>query len=113
MVDRARRKARPKHGAGLNKVDLEEVEICSDAESTKVLAIHEALERLSNEAPQKAKLVKLRYLRACRSRRPLLQWESLGPLPPATGRLPKHSCTARLSLARESSRWSLRPFDLR
>lgn len=61
MVDRARRKARPKHGGGLNKVGLEEVEICSDSESKKVLAIHEALELLTKEAPQKAELVKLRY----------------------------------------------------
>lgn len=61
MVDRARRKARPKHGGGLNRVDLEDIEICLDSESKEIIAMHEALEVLAKEAPEKAELVKLRY----------------------------------------------------
>lgn len=61
LVDRARQKARVRHGGGLERVDLEHVTVATDDGDDTVLAIHDALEKLALEAPQKAEIVKLRY----------------------------------------------------
>ena len=61
LVDRARRKGRPKHGGNRPQVDLEEDAVATESNSNQVLAIHEALERFEKIDPQKANLVKLRY----------------------------------------------------
>jgi RNA polymerase sigma factor (TIGR02999 family) len=62
LVDRARRKARPKHGGDRQRVDLEQdAAVDDDSSSEKLLALHQALDRFEREDPQKAQLVKLRY----------------------------------------------------
>jgi len=61
LVDRARQKARIRHGGGLDRVDLGHVTIATADTDETVLAIHEALEKLMQESPQKAEIVKLRY----------------------------------------------------
>lgn len=61
LVDRARQKARVRHGGGLEKVDLEHVTLATEDSDETVMAIHEALEKLAVESPQKAEIVKLRY----------------------------------------------------
>ena len=61
LVDRARQKARVRHGGQLERVDLEHVTIATGDTDDTVLAIHEALEKLALESPQKAEIVKLRY----------------------------------------------------
>ena len=61
LVDRARQKARVCHGGALERVDLEHVTLATEDSDDTVLAIHEALEKLSLEASQKAEIVKLRY----------------------------------------------------
>jgi len=61
LVDRARKKARLRHGGQLEKVDLAHVTIATEDTDDVILAIHEALERLAAESPQKAEIVKLRY----------------------------------------------------
>ena len=61
LVDRARRKARLRHGGELERVDLAHVTIATEDNEDTVLAIHEALEKLAVESPQKAEIVKLRY----------------------------------------------------
>jgi RNA polymerase sigma factor (TIGR02999 family) len=61
LVDRARQKARVRHGGQLKRVDLEHVTIATGDADDTVLAIHEALEKLALESPQKAEIVKLRY----------------------------------------------------
>jgi RNA polymerase sigma factor (TIGR02999 family) len=61
LVDRARQKARVRHGGELERVDLEHVTIATEDTEDTVLAIHEALEKLALESPQKAEIVKLRY----------------------------------------------------
>ena len=61
LVDRARRKGRPKHGGNRRQVDLEEDAVATESNSNQVLAIHGALERFEKIDPQKANLVKLRY----------------------------------------------------
>jgi RNA polymerase sigma factor (TIGR02999 family) len=61
LVDRARKKDRIRHGGELERVDLEHVTVATEDNDDTVLAIHEALEKLALESPQKAEIVKLRY----------------------------------------------------
>ena len=61
LVDHARQKARVRHGGGLERVDLDHVNLATEDNDATVLAIHEALEKLAHESPQKAEVVKLRY----------------------------------------------------
>jgi RNA polymerase sigma factor (TIGR02999 family) len=61
LVDRARQKARVRHGGGLERVDLEHVTLATEDSDDTVLAIHEAIEKLARESPQKAEIVKLRF----------------------------------------------------
>jgi RNA polymerase sigma factor (TIGR02999 family) len=61
LVDNARRKQRPKHGGGRLRVELEDA--CSLAEdgADQLLLVNDALSQLTQESPEKAELVKLRY----------------------------------------------------
>jgi len=61
LVDRARQKGRVRHGGELERVDLEHVTLATKDSDGTILAIHEALEKLALESPQKAEIVKLRY----------------------------------------------------
>ncbi len=61
LIERARKKARVRHGGRLERVDLEHVTVASQDSDEIVLLIHEALDKLATESPQKAEIVKLRY----------------------------------------------------
>lgn len=61
LVESARRKARVKHGGGLNRVELGEADLAITTTAARLLEIDEALERLSKEDPHAAELVKLRF----------------------------------------------------
>ena len=61
LVDRVRKKERIKHGGELERVDLEHVIIATEDSDDTVLAVHDALEKLALDSPQKAEIVKLRY----------------------------------------------------
>jgi RNA polymerase sigma factor (TIGR02999 family) len=61
LVESARRKARLKRGGNVERVDLHEVEISLDCQSSDVLALDEALARFATKHAEKAELVKLRY----------------------------------------------------
>lgn len=61
LVDRARQKARARHGGGLERVDLEHVNQAVEDSDATVLAMNDALEALTRESPQKAEIVKLHY----------------------------------------------------
>jgi len=61
LVDRARQKARVRHGGALERVDLERVTLATADPDETVLAVHEALEKLTLQSPQKAEIVKLHY----------------------------------------------------
>jgi RNA polymerase sigma factor (TIGR02999 family) len=63
LIESARRKQRLKHGGG--RAREEEVEIASPEPPEKLLALDEALERLSKTNSQAAELVKLRYFAGC------------------------------------------------
>ncbi len=61
LVDRARHKARVRHGGGLRRVDLDAVDPAAPPEDERLLALDDALTRLAAEHPSKAELVKLRH----------------------------------------------------
>ena len=61
LVERARSKKRIRHGGGRQRIDLD-TQLCVSADGDeKLLAINDALERLTAEEPEAAQAVKLRY----------------------------------------------------
>ena len=60
LIDSARRKKAARHGGHLERVTASAMDIAADADD-RLLAIHEALERLAAHDALKAELVKLRY----------------------------------------------------
>jgi RNA polymerase sigma factor (TIGR02999 family) len=61
LIERARRRKRIKHGGEYKRIDLEEVDVVVGPESIDMIALDEALARLTEEDKVKADLVKLRY----------------------------------------------------
>ena len=61
LIDRARKRNRTRHGHGLARVDLQQIEIAQTATDQQLLAVDEVLQRLATESPERAELVKLRY----------------------------------------------------
>jgi RNA polymerase sigma factor (TIGR02999 family) len=61
LVEKARRKARAKHGGEYLRIPLDAEEIAADAASVDLVALDDALCRLEERDPDSAKLVKLRY----------------------------------------------------
>lgn len=61
LVETARRKRRIKHGGEAQRIDMDKVDAPADQPSEDLLALDEALARLSTQEPLKAELVKLRY----------------------------------------------------
>jgi len=61
LVDSARRKKRLKHGGQLERVDMDGLEIPSPMPDDDLLALNEALDRLGEDDPRAAELVKLLF----------------------------------------------------
>lgn len=61
LVEYARRSQSQKRGGGAEAVNLEEATLVLAAPPDELLAVHEALDRLSRTDPTAAELVKLRY----------------------------------------------------
>jgi RNA polymerase sigma-70 factor (ECF subfamily) len=61
LVDHARGACRDKRGAGIRDLALEEAIILSRQKPAELLALDEALSRLADIDPRKAKVVELRY----------------------------------------------------
>ena len=61
LIDKARRKSRPKHGGGLQRLDVEEVQLAETMPPERLLALDEALDRLEEFDAQAAEMVKLRF----------------------------------------------------
>ena len=61
LVESARRKNRLKHGGDLDRVEVELTELPTRMAADDLLALDEALQRLQQEDPVKARLVTLRY----------------------------------------------------
>jgi RNA polymerase sigma factor (TIGR02999 family) len=60
LVENARRKRRAKHGGGLARQSLDEVDLAAPEPAAELLALDEALGHLAAKDPIKAKLVELR-----------------------------------------------------
>ena len=61
LVENARRKRALKHGGACERVNLEQVVAYSQEPADDLLSLSEALDKLAQEDPKKAELVKLRY----------------------------------------------------
>ncbi len=62
LIDRARRKQAARHGGGVESIPLDDIEIPGPSDFNEdSLEVHEVLERFSEEHPEKAALVKLRF----------------------------------------------------
>jgi RNA polymerase sigma factor (TIGR02999 family) len=61
LIERARRRARLKHGAGQPHVDISEIEVAGHAPDERLLALNEALEQLEKADPVKARIVVLKF----------------------------------------------------
>ena len=61
LVENARRKNRLKRGGDLRRQDLSELKLAAEASPEEILDVDEAIYELSQEHPEKAKLVKLRF----------------------------------------------------
>jgi len=61
LVERARKKARVRHGGAQQRVDFESATFAVEDPDEMVLELNDALERLAVEFPREAEVVKLRY----------------------------------------------------
>ena len=61
LVEQARRKRRIRHGGGRIRVDLEKLDIAVDGDADDLVALDEALQRLTADDPVAAEVIKLRY----------------------------------------------------
>jgi RNA polymerase sigma factor (TIGR02999 family) len=64
LIDRARRKQARRHGGGVERISLDDLdgpELATGLDDDQLLALHAALERFEEADPTKAQLVKLRF----------------------------------------------------
>jgi RNA polymerase sigma factor (TIGR02999 family) len=61
LIDNARRKRRPKHGGGRQRIELDDACSLADDGAEQVLLVNDALDKLAQESPDKAAFVKLRF----------------------------------------------------
>jgi RNA polymerase sigma factor (TIGR02999 family) len=61
LVENARRRGRLKRGGGLNRVDLDNLEVSVTEPPDELIALDEALSQLAEKHPERAQLVNLRY----------------------------------------------------
>lgn len=61
LIDHARRKSAHKHGGGLERVDLDQIDVPARADDDTLLRVSESLDALAREDAKAAELVKLRF----------------------------------------------------
>ena len=61
LIENARRKQRRKHGGDRQRVNLDDAEVAIEGPETDIIALDEALTKLTEEDRTVAELVKLRY----------------------------------------------------
>ena len=61
LIDNARRKNRVRHGQGLARVDLDQVDVAIHSDDDTLIRVDDALRKLAQEDSVKADLVKLRF----------------------------------------------------
>jgi RNA polymerase sigma factor (TIGR02999 family) len=61
LIDKARRKARIKHGGGQLRVDIQDFDLAETTPDDNVLLINEALKQLEKDDPEQARVVVLKF----------------------------------------------------
>jgi RNA polymerase sigma factor (TIGR02999 family) len=61
LVESARRKARLRHGGDMQRADVDQIDIAAPTSDDRLVQVSEALDELEQEAPEAARIVKLRY----------------------------------------------------
>ncbi len=61
LIERARQRLRMRHGGGLKRVSLEDLDVAATADEDLLLVVHESLDRLAGQDPVGAELIKLRF----------------------------------------------------
>jgi RNA polymerase sigma factor (TIGR02999 family) len=61
LIDKARRKARLKHGGDQLRVDIQDVDLAEKTPDDNVLLINEALQQLEKDDPEQARVVVLKF----------------------------------------------------
>ena len=61
LIDSARRKQSVRHGGGMQRMELGELQVAAGAPDEELLAVDAALNAFAAHDPRKAELVKLRY----------------------------------------------------
>ena len=61
LIDKARRKARLKHGGGQSRYNIDEIDLAQTTADDNVLLIDEAVEALKKEDPEQAQVVVLKF----------------------------------------------------
>ena len=61
LIERARKKSACKHGGGLQRVNLDQVDIALDTSDDLLLLLNDALEEFREKDPTAAELIKLRF----------------------------------------------------
>lgn len=61
LIDNARRKNYLRHGGGIERVNIEGLELAAQMDDVQLLGLHEALDQLAQHDAEKAEIVKLRF----------------------------------------------------
>jgi RNA polymerase sigma factor (TIGR02999 family) len=61
LIERARRRRAQRHGGGVERVPIQDLDVATPQDDEQMLAVNEALDRLATERPLEAQLVKLRF----------------------------------------------------
>lgn len=61
LIDRARRRARIRHGGDAERIELDAIEIAEPAADETLLLLNDALDELHKASPDRAEIVKLRF----------------------------------------------------
>jgi RNA polymerase sigma factor (TIGR02999 family) len=61
LIESARKKGRPKHGGDRQRINFDDICILDDDRANQLILLEKAMDKLAAEAPEKAKLVTLRY----------------------------------------------------
>jgi len=61
LIDNARRKLARRHGGGLQRLDVENLDLALPADEDHLLAVNDALDKLTLSSPVQAQVVKLRF----------------------------------------------------
>ena len=61
LIDRSRKKKRQRHGGGMVRINLDDIDLAATDDPETVMFVHEVLDRLGEKDPEIAELIKLRY----------------------------------------------------